>query len=117
MRVASPPVFIAVTKPRAGARLRPPVSATTAGIAAWPFAPARAAVASARKTAGRTAGGRSTLGGSRTSLPGADRMDTPGVHEANSDQAAYWNGAAGQRWINRQDTLDLVLKPIQDELL
>jgi ubiquinone/menaquinone biosynthesis C-methylase UbiE len=44
-------------------------------------------------------------------------MDNPGVHAANSDQAAYWNGAAGRRWIDRQETLDLVLKPIQDILL
>jgi len=44
-------------------------------------------------------------------------MDNPDVHEANSDQAAYWNGAAGRRWINRQETLDLVLQPIQDTLL
>jgi len=44
-------------------------------------------------------------------------MDNPDVHEANSDQATYWNGAAGRRWIDRQETLDLVLQPIQDTLL
>jgi ubiquinone/menaquinone biosynthesis C-methylase UbiE len=44
-------------------------------------------------------------------------MDNSGVHEANADQAAYWNGAAGRRWIGRQETLDLVLQPIQDILL
>jgi ubiquinone/menaquinone biosynthesis C-methylase UbiE len=44
-------------------------------------------------------------------------MDKAGVHEANADQAAYWNGVAGQRWIDRQETLDLVLTPIQDILL
>jgi ubiquinone/menaquinone biosynthesis C-methylase UbiE len=44
-------------------------------------------------------------------------MDNPGVHEANADQAAYWNGVAGRRWTDRQETLDVVLKPIQDLLL
>jgi ubiquinone/menaquinone biosynthesis C-methylase UbiE len=44
-------------------------------------------------------------------------MDDPSVHEANADQAAYWNGPAGRRWIDRQETLDLVLQPIQDILL
>jgi ubiquinone/menaquinone biosynthesis C-methylase UbiE len=44
-------------------------------------------------------------------------MDKPRVHDRNADQAAYWNGAAGRRWIDRQETLDRVLKPIQDLLL
>jgi ubiquinone/menaquinone biosynthesis C-methylase UbiE len=44
-------------------------------------------------------------------------MDTPRVHDRNADQAAYWNGAAGRRWIDRQETLDLVLQPIQVRLL
>jgi len=44
-------------------------------------------------------------------------MDTPHVHERNTDQAAYWNGAAGRRWIDRQQTLDHVLQPIQQLLL
>jgi ubiquinone/menaquinone biosynthesis C-methylase UbiE len=44
-------------------------------------------------------------------------MDSPRVHDRNSDQAAYWNGPAGRRWIDRQETLDLVLRPINEMLL
>jgi SAM-dependent methyltransferase len=44
-------------------------------------------------------------------------MDSPRAHEANADQVAYWNGAAGQRWTERQETLDVVLEPIQAILL
>jgi ubiquinone/menaquinone biosynthesis C-methylase UbiE len=44
-------------------------------------------------------------------------MNTTRVHEQNADQAAYWNGAAGRRWTDRQETLDRVLSPIQDILL
>ncbi|HEY7553100.1 MAG TPA: class I SAM-dependent methyltransferase [Hyphomicrobiaceae bacterium] len=44
-------------------------------------------------------------------------MESPRVHEANADQAVYWGGAAGQRWIERQETLDAVLEPIQAILL
>ena len=38
-------------------------------------------------------------------------MSTPVVHDRNADQAAYWNGPAGQRWIERQETQDVVLAP------
>jgi len=44
-------------------------------------------------------------------------MDKAPVHDRNADQAAYWNGAAGRRWTDRQETLDGVLTPIQDLLL
>jgi SAM-dependent methyltransferase len=44
-------------------------------------------------------------------------MNNPHVHDRNADQAAYWNGPAGRRWSDRQKTLDLVLKPIQEILL
>jgi ubiquinone/menaquinone biosynthesis C-methylase UbiE len=44
-------------------------------------------------------------------------MDKARVHDRNTDQAAYWNGAAGRRWIDRQETLDRVLNPIQELLL
>jgi ubiquinone/menaquinone biosynthesis C-methylase UbiE len=44
-------------------------------------------------------------------------MNSPHVHDRNADQAAYWNGPAGRRWSDRQRTLDLVLKPIQEILL
>src|SRR5215475_1192651 len=38
-------------------------------------------------------------------------MNTPLVHDRNTDQAAYWNGPAGRRWIERQETQDVVLAP------
>jgi len=44
-------------------------------------------------------------------------MENPRVHDRNADQAAYWNGPAGRRWIDRQKTLDLVLEPILKILL
>jgi SAM-dependent methyltransferase len=44
-------------------------------------------------------------------------MDAPQVHERNADQAAYWGGAAGQRWLERQEMLDSVLAPILDVLI
>jgi ubiquinone/menaquinone biosynthesis C-methylase UbiE len=33
-------------------------------------------------------------------------------HAKNADQIAYWNGAAGDRWRNRQDMQDRLLAPI-----
>jgi ubiquinone/menaquinone biosynthesis C-methylase UbiE len=44
-------------------------------------------------------------------------MVTPTVHDRNSDQAAYWNGPAGRRWMERQDTQDVLLAPISKLLL
>src|SRR5262245_46369112 len=44
-------------------------------------------------------------------------MENTPVHDRNADQAAYWNGAAGRRWLDRQQTLDLVLEPIYEVLL
>jgi ubiquinone/menaquinone biosynthesis C-methylase UbiE len=41
----------------------------------------------------------------------SDAMDSPGVHDRNADQAAYWNGPAGQRWTERQEKQDAVLAP------
>jgi SAM-dependent methyltransferase len=45
------------------------------------------------------------------------RVDTDWVHAANADQAAYWNGQTGQRWVDRQETLDAVLAPILEIIL
>src|SRR5882672_277826 len=39
-------------------------------------------------------------------------MVTHKVHDQNADQAAYWNGPAGRRWMERQDTQDILLAPI-----
>ena len=44
-------------------------------------------------------------------------MEIPGAHELNADQIAYWNGPAGQHWVDRQGTQDIVLKPISDILI
>jgi ubiquinone/menaquinone biosynthesis C-methylase UbiE len=43
-------------------------------------------------------------------------MDSPATHERNADQAAYWNGPAGRRWLERQEALDIVLAPITEVL-
>ena len=43
-------------------------------------------------------------------------MTTPTVHDRNTDQAAYWNGPAGRRWMDRQDTQDVLLAPISELL-
>jgi len=39
-------------------------------------------------------------------------MATPTLHDRNTDQAAYWNGPTGRRWMERQDTQDILLAPI-----
>src|SRR5262245_32097077 len=44
-------------------------------------------------------------------------MATERIHEGNAGQAAYWSGAAGQRWVDRQETLDTVLAPTLEILL
>jgi SAM-dependent methyltransferase len=43
-------------------------------------------------------------------------MDIPPTHQSNADQAAYWNGPAVRRWIDRQETQDALLAPISDIL-
>jgi ubiquinone/menaquinone biosynthesis C-methylase UbiE len=44
-------------------------------------------------------------------------METPAGHEKNADQIAYWNGPGGQRWANRQQAQDILLKPVADILV
>jgi SAM-dependent methyltransferase len=44
-------------------------------------------------------------------------MDTPTGHAQNADQIAYWNGPGGQRWADRQQAQDILLKPIADALI
>jgi len=39
-----------------------------------------------------------------------------GVHDRNADQAAYWNGPAGRRWLERQELQDRLLEPISELL-
>lgn len=44
-------------------------------------------------------------------------MERPGGHELNADQIAYWNGPAGQHWVDRQKMQDIVLAPISEILI
>ncbi len=44
-------------------------------------------------------------------------MDGPQGHDQNADQIAYWNGAAGQRWADRQAAQDVLLQPVFDVLI
>jgi SAM-dependent methyltransferase len=44
-------------------------------------------------------------------------MDTPTGHDRNADQIAYWNGPGGQRWADRQQAQDILLKPVADILI
>ena len=42
---------------------------------------------------------------------------TLAANDQNADQIAYWNGPAGQRWLDRQQTQDALLAPIAEVLL
>ena len=44
-------------------------------------------------------------------------MNTPTTHARNPDQAAYWNGPAGQHWTDRQPMQDILLAPVSQVLL
>src|SRR4051812_46764966 len=44
-------------------------------------------------------------------------MTTPAGHERNADQAAFWNGPAGQHWTDRQPVQDILLAPVSRILL
>ena len=44
-------------------------------------------------------------------------MSTPTGHERNADQAAFWNGPAGEKWTNRQPMQDVLLAPVSQILL
>jgi SAM-dependent methyltransferase len=44
-------------------------------------------------------------------------MDAPQGHDQNADQIAYWNGAGGQRWVDRQAAQDILLQPVADVLI
>lgn len=36
---------------------------------------------------------------------------------ANEEQAALWNGPAGQAWVETQESLDRLLEPFERELV
>jgi SAM-dependent methyltransferase len=44
-------------------------------------------------------------------------MDAVLGHFQNADQIAYWNGPAGQRWVEHQRALDALLVPISRALI
>jgi SAM-dependent methyltransferase len=44
-------------------------------------------------------------------------MDTSAGHDQNADQIAYWNGPGGQRWAERQQAQDILLRPVADILI
>ena len=41
----------------------------------------------------------------------------PPIDVENAAQAEYWNKTAGQRWTDRQEEQDLVLRPVSDRLI
>lgn len=43
--------------------------------------------------------------------------NAPTGHDQNADQIAYWNGAGGQRWADRQPVQDILLEPVADILI
>jgi ubiquinone/menaquinone biosynthesis C-methylase UbiE len=44
-------------------------------------------------------------------------MEPAAVHDQNADQAAFWNGPAGQHWTDRQQLQDAMLAPVSDLLI
>jgi SAM-dependent methyltransferase len=44
-------------------------------------------------------------------------MEIQAVHDKNADQIAYWNGANGQRWTDRQAEQDILLAPVSKALI
>ena len=44
-------------------------------------------------------------------------MNIPAAHASNVDQATYWNGPSGRRWIDRQEMQDGILAPVAERLL
>jgi ubiquinone/menaquinone biosynthesis C-methylase UbiE len=44
-------------------------------------------------------------------------METPTADDRNADQIAYWNGPGGQKWADRQQAQDILLKPVADVLI
>ncbi len=44
-------------------------------------------------------------------------MTTPAADARNADQIAYWNGAAGKMWTERQEAQDIVLAPVSAALV
>ena len=44
-------------------------------------------------------------------------MTLASTDHPNADQIAYWNGPAGQRWVQRQEEQDALLAPVGELLL
>ena len=41
----------------------------------------------------------------------------PAGHDRNADQIAFWNGAAGRHWTDRQSVQDILLAPVTERLI
>ena len=44
-------------------------------------------------------------------------MTLPAIDDGNADQAAYWNGAGGRHWTERQPMQDALLAPVSARLI
>jgi len=44
-------------------------------------------------------------------------MTPTSADDRNAEQIAYWNGPAGQRWVQRQQEQDALLAPVAEVLL
>src|ERR1700681_4476900 len=44
-------------------------------------------------------------------------MEPAAGHAQNADQIAYWNGPGGQHWADRQQTQDVLLRPVSNILI
>lgn len=44
-------------------------------------------------------------------------MTMSAIDDRNADQIAYWNGAAGRHWTDRQQLQDIVLTPVSEILI
>ena len=49
--------------------------------------------------------------------PEQTALDAALGHFQNADQIEYWNGPAGQRWVERQTAQDALLAPLSDALI
>jgi ubiquinone/menaquinone biosynthesis C-methylase UbiE len=44
-------------------------------------------------------------------------MSIPVAHDQNAEQITFWNGPSGQKWVDRQQSQDVVLGPVSDILI
>jgi ubiquinone/menaquinone biosynthesis C-methylase UbiE len=53
---------------------------------------------------------------SRSGFTGEAAVTIADMHVLNADQIAYWNGAGGRRWTDRQELQDVLLAPVAELL-